>query len=72
MQGLVAILDLKDLHWPFQMCYKNTGRGTNDVDHYLPMIKCIVNVGMEGQMDRYADGWIDSQSVEWTNRRIAT
>ena len=27
-------------------------------------------VGMEGQMDRHADGWIDSQSVEWTDRRM--
>ena len=40
------------------------GRGRNDqfktfeleVDNYLPMIECIVNEGMEGQMDRYADG----------------
>ena len=46
------------------MCYKNTGRGRNDqfktfeleVDNYLPMIESIVNEGMEGQMDRYADG----------------
>ena len=45
-------------------CYENTGRGRNDqfktfeleVDDYLPMNECIVNVGMEGQMDRYADG----------------
>ena len=52
------------------MCYKNTGRGRNDqfktfeleVDNYLPMIECIVNEGMEGQMDRYADGWMDGQS----------
>ena len=46
------------------MCYKNTGRGRNDqfktfeleVDNYLPMIECVVNEGMDGQMDRYADG----------------
>ena len=58
--GLVAILHLKDI----STHYKNTGRGRNDqfktfeleVDNYLPMIECIVNEGMEGQMDRYADG----------------
>ena len=25
------------------------------------MIESVMSVGMEGQMDRYADGWIDSQ-----------
>ena len=32
------------------------------------MIESVMIVGMEGQMDRYADGWIDS--VKWTDRRV--
>ena len=27
-------------------------------------------VGFEGQRYRYADGWIDSQSAEWTDRQM--
>ena len=58
--GVVKSLHWKDLHWPFQ----RVTRGRNDksitfeleVDHYLPMIECIVNVCIEGQMDRYPDG----------------
>ena len=33
-------------------------------------VESVMIVGMEGQMDRHADGWIDSQSVEWTDRRM--
>ena len=34
------------------------------------MIESVMIVGMEGQMYRYADGWINSQSVERTDRRM--
>ena len=34
------------------------------------MIESFMIVGMEGQIDRYADGCIDSQSVKWTDRQM--
>ena len=34
------------------------------------MIESIMNRGMEGQMVRYADGWMDGQSVKFTDRQM--
>ena len=34
------------------------------------MIESVMNRGMEGQMVRYADGWMDGQSVKCTDRQM--